>query len=86
MLLGTNTCLSECSWCYCAKTNDASWGYCSNPKTPTVEQVNLQHGGTHDTVVVSFVTFNEERDQGKPECSFGEGKDYKGEGERGRER
>jgi hypothetical protein len=46
-------------WCYCKGTNDASWDYCNSPETPVPEQINLQHTGTSDVVVASFVTFNE---------------------------
>ncbi|EDQ86651.1 uncharacterized protein MONBRDRAFT_33725 [Monosiga brevicollis MX1] len=46
------------AWCYC-RNSMAVWGFCeANQSVPTPEQVNLQVAGP-DTVVVSFVTFND---------------------------
>jgi len=52
------------SWCYCAKTHDASWGYCV-PNQGVPEQINLQVANG-DTVVVSFVTFEDTAPENPP--------------------
>lgn len=46
------------AWCVCASGSAKEWDYCQSTSDDVPEQINLQLAGP-DTVVVSFVTFDE---------------------------
>jgi hypothetical protein len=57
-------------WCYCKNGNlFTSYGYCTSPTTPVVEQLNLQYGAG-SLVVAGFVTFGEAEDAAAPQAQF----------------
>lgn len=45
-------------WCYCRDTNDSSWSYCE-PTLGKPEQINLQVAARQNSVIVSWVTFEQ---------------------------
>lgn len=57
-------------WCYCKNSHTfSSYGYCTSPTTPVVEQLNLQYG-KGSLVVAGFVTFGEAEDAAAPQAQF----------------
>jgi len=57
-------------WCYCKNGSLLhSYGYCTSPTTPVVEQLNLQYG-KGSLVVAGFVTFGDIEDAAAPQAEF----------------